>query len=309
MKRIIVVAVSLAFALALTSCDRAAIGREKARLSGEPMESFDESPSAKEALADRSSGADDGQAGQTGESASAGSVALPSARMVIKSASLSVRVKDVPAAYARAIQIAEASGGFVQSSTQYQEGGGSAEVIIRVPPRGFLPLLASLEALGSPESKSISGEDVTEEYYDLSAELENQLEVRDRLFQLLRQAKKVEEAIAVEQQLERIGGNVNRIRGRMKYLQAMVGMSTVTLGLSTDERPSAEPFLNWRMIGHGFFRAAQVLVRALFVVLQVLVVAIPLLIIAGAAAWGILLLVRAAKARGVGRRSKPSARR
>jgi hypothetical protein len=150
---------------------------------------------------------------------------------------------------------------------------------------------------------------VTEEYYDLSAELENQLEVRDRLFQLLRQAKKVEDAIAVEQQLERIGGNVNRIRGRMKYLQAMVGMSTVTLGLSTDERPSAEPFVNWRMIGHGFFRAAQVLVRALFIVLQVLVVAIPLLIIAGAAAWGILLLVRAAKARGVGRSSKPPARR
>jgi len=308
MKKITVVMASFAVALVLMSCGRAAVGRESDKLVERPMASLEEAPApAKtDTEASRSSRAADTAAGAGG---AMGSVSLPISRMVIKTASLSVRVEDVAAAYAKAIRIAEASGGFIQESEQYQEGGGSAEVIIRIPPRGFLPLIAALEALGTPESKSISGEDVTEEYYDLSAELENQLGVRDRLFQLLRQAKKVEEAIAVEQQLERIGGNVNRIKGRMKYLETMVGMSTVTLGLSTEERPSAEPFINWRMIGHGFFRAAQVLVQALFVVLQVLVVAIPLTAIAGVIAWGIILLVRTAKARGIGRRTKPPARR
>jgi hypothetical protein len=228
----------------------------------------------------------------------AGSVAnLPQERMVIKSATLAVRVNDVTSAFARAVQLAETSGGYIQTSTESAEGGERADVTIRVPPHGFLPLLASLEALGIPSTKTISGEDVTQEYYDLSGELENQVEVRGRLFQLLKQAVKVTDAIAVEEQLERIGANVNRIKGRMKYLETMTGMSTISLSLYSDARPASEGFLNWSVVGHGFFRAAQILVEAFFVLLQVLVVAIPLALVLGAAAWGVVLLVRLVRAR------------
>jgi hypothetical protein len=66
----------------------------------------------------------------------------------------------------------------VQTSTESQDGGERADVTIRVPLHGFLPLIASLEALGVPSSKTISGEDVTQEYYDLKGELQNQMEVR-----------------------------------------------------------------------------------------------------------------------------------
>jgi hypothetical protein len=217
---------------------------------------------------------------------------LPQERMVIKSATLAVRVRDVRAAYARAVQLAEAGGGYVQTSTESEEGGERADVTIRVPPHGFLPLIASLGALGTVTTKTISGEDVTQEYYDLGAELDNQMEVRGRLFQLLKQAVKVQDAIAVEEQLERIGANVNRIKGRMKYLETMTGMSTITVTLYSEERAAAEGFINWSLVGHGFFRAAQILVEAFFVILQVLVVAIPLLVVLGAAAWGGILLVR-----------------
>lgn len=212
--------------------------------------------------------------------------------MVIKSATLAVRVASVASAFARAVQLADANGGYVQSSTQSEEGGERADVTIRVPPHGFLPLIASLEALGATTTKTISGEDVTQEYYDLSAELDNQAQVRSRLFQLLRQAVKVTDAIAVEEQLERVGANINRIQGRMKYLQTMTGMSTVTVSLYGEERAASEGFINWSFVGHGFFRAAQILVSAFFVLLQVLVVAIPLAFVLGAIAWGVVLLVR-----------------
>ncbi len=303
------VLVLLAAGLGLAGCSRAAAGADRMSAPSRAEAALsEEAPAPME----KSRAADMDAVEKGGPAAPASSSALPStspARMVIKSASLSVRVRDVAAAYAKAVQIAEGRGGFVQASAQYREGGESAELTIRVPPAGFLPLLAALEGLGTTEEKSISGQDVTEEYYDLSADLENQGEVRDRLFQLLRQAKKVEDAIAVEQQLERIGGNINRIKGRMKYLETMVGMSTVTLGLYTEERPAAEPFVNWRMIGHGFFRAAQVLVRSLFVVLQVLVVAVPLLVIAAVIAWGVVLLARLARARGWTGKRRPPARR
>jgi hypothetical protein len=231
----------------------------------------------------------------------------PQARMVIKTASISILVKDVESAFTRAVQLAEGSGGFVQSSARSKEGGERADLTFKVPPDGFLPFIAALEALGAEESKSISGQDVTEEYYDLEGELENLVQVRGRLFQLLDQAKKVDDAIQVEQQLERIGANVNLVKGRMKYLQTMVGMSTVNLTLASEARPASERFMNWSYIGHGFVVAARVLVQILFFVLQALVVLIPLAAIGAAAAWTTIRIIRA---RGRARvEKKPSGKR
>jgi hypothetical protein len=234
--------------------------------------------------------ADEGSA--AGFAAFEPSTSLPAARMVIKTAALSVRVKDVPNANTRAIQLAEAGGGYVQSSSQYVEGGERADLTIRVPPEGFLPLIASLEAIGTVDAKSISGEDVTEEYYDLEARLENLTQVRSRLFALLDRAVKVTDAVEVERELERVGGEVNQIKGRMKYLQNMAGLATVNLSLYTDEKPAAVPFVNWAMIGNGFVVAARWLVQALFFILQMLVVLVPLGAIGCAAAYGIIRLLR-----------------
>ena len=293
MKRIPLVVAAALCLVALMQCS-AGSGRPTARENGSQAEGAlrSEAPAPSPENKDLSDKAVDALKPAP---SSAGYDALPQERMVIKSATLQVRVKNVSSAFSRAIQLAETSGGYIQASTESQEEGERADVTIRVPPHGFLPLITSLEALGTVDSKGISGEDVTQEYYDLAGELQNQMEVRGRLFQLLKQAAKVKDAIDVEEQLERIGANVNRIKGRMKYLETMTGMSTISLSLYSDARPATEGFINWSMIGHGFFRAAQILVNALFVVLQCLVVAIPLAVIGGAIAWGIVLLVRAVR--------------
>jgi hypothetical protein len=238
-----------------------------------------------------------GLASKSEDARSGSALELPQARMVIKTASVSLRVRNVDAAFARAVQLTEESGGYVQSSTQSVEGGDRADLTLRVPPGRFLPLIATLETLGTEGSKSIGGEDVTQEFYDLDAELQNKTEVRARLFQLLDRAAKVSDAIQVEEQLERVGADVNRIKGRMKYLQTMVGLSTVNLSLYSEARPSAEEFLNWSLVGNGFVVAARVLVRALFFILQALVVIIPLGAVGGAIAWGVVVVLRRRRAK------------
>jgi hypothetical protein len=276
-------------ALVLAGCGAAASGKSDG-LGGVFLS---EAPAAPAAEAKRSADADSSGFSTPSTTTSP----LPAARMVIKTAALSVRVKDVAGANTRAIQLAEAAGGFVQSSSQWEEGGVRADLTLRVPPEGFLPLMKSLAALGKVEGESISGEDVTEEYYDLDARLENLGQVRSRLFALLDRAAKVTDAIEVEQQLERVGGEINQIKGRMKYLQNMAGMATINLALYTDEKPAAEPFINWAMIGGGFVTAARWLVQALFFILQALVVLIPIAAIGGAAAFGMVRLVRYVRAR------------
>ena len=54
-----------------------------------------------------------------------------------------------------------------------------------------------------------------------------------------------------------VGANVNRLKGRMKYLETMTGMSTISLSLYGEERAVPEGFINWSLVGHGFWRAAR----------------------------------------------------
>lgn len=112
MKKIVAVVGALCLLLALSGCaERAGKFVPKSTAAEETSHSAPASPE-KTAVAT--------------SQASAGTMSLPQARMVIKTASLSVRVKDVPAAYGRAIQLAEGSGGFVQTSSQSQEDGDRA---------------------------------------------------------------------------------------------------------------------------------------------------------------------------------------
>jgi len=220
---------------------------------------------------------------------------LPSTRMIIKTAALSVRVKNVDEAYDRAIVLVEAGGGYILSGTISEAEGASANITIKVHPRRFTSLISKLEELGTVEYKNISGEDVTEEYFDLQAELATQLALKDRLFDLLKKAKNVAEAIQVEQELQRVDYNVNRIKGRMKYLEQMVAESTITLSMYSESYTPRTPFVNWDRIGQGFRTAGQILVYLFFGLLQVLIVLIPIAVIVLLIVWLVIRIVRKRK--------------
>lgn len=291
--------------LALASC-----GRSESAAPGGLRYAADKLKTADDALPAAPSAVQASVAAKDRAEESAGPAnGIPAARMVIKTAALSVKVKDVDAAYTSAVELAERKGGYVQSSSRSEENGTRAEVSLRIPPEGFLPLLSSLEGLGEPIRKDISGQDVTEEYFDLKAELENEREVRARLFELLKKAATVKDAILVETELERVGAVVNRIVGRMKFLETMVGMSTVDLTLFEEATysPVRETFLNWSGVARGFWRAAQILVEAFFFILQSLVVLLPLAAVVTAVVIGIRRLLRARRARKAQRKAKGNA--
>ena len=74
-------------------------------------------------------------------------------------------------------------------------------------------------------------------------------------------------------------------------------LATVNLSIYSEARPAAEEFINWSIIGHGFVTAARVLVRAFFFILQALVVLIPLGVLGGGIAWGVVAALRARRKR------------
>lgn len=78
---------------------------------------------------------------------------------------------------------------------------------------------------------NIAGEDVTEEYVDVEAQLKNKTVLRDRLQKLLETATKVEDILSIETKLNRVQGDIESMEARIRSLKGKVDMATINLYL------------------------------------------------------------------------------
>lgn len=155
--------------------------------------------------------------------------AVRSDRMLIWNASLSLDVADVTEAAAEAARIVEASGGYVERKRDTDDD--SASLDLRVPADAFKSTVGSLEALGKVTYRSVSAEDVTEEYVDVEARLKNKKALRDRLTELLDKAVDVEDILALETELNRVQSDIDSMEARIKSLKGQVDLATIHLSL------------------------------------------------------------------------------
>jgi hypothetical protein len=109
-------------------------------------------------------------------------------------------------------------------------------IIIRVPVAKYHDALNKVAKLGDVLNREETVEDVTEQFLDMQTRLRNARAMRDRLEQLLAQAKNVKEALAVEKELGRITTDIERMEGRLKRLRELISFSTITVQFKA--RPS-----------------------------------------------------------------------
>lgn len=148
-------------------------------------------------------------------------------RMVIFTAKLRLEVEDVDLTVYEIRLIAEDCGGFVAGmSTSRSEWG---VMTLRVPQDEFYDAIEEVEALGEVEERELKGEDITETYVDLEAQLVNLEREEERLVEILDIARNVEEVLKVESQLSRVRGKIESITGEMKYLEGRVELATITV--------------------------------------------------------------------------------
>jgi hypothetical protein len=168
-------------------------------------------------------------------------------RMIVKTASLTVQVEDVAAAEVALRKLAESSGGFVVESSQVRGDDGDGprvNITFRVPAERFDETLAAVEKMARRVLyRSVRGEDVTEEFVDLDARRRNLEASRARLLALLEKATDVAGAVEANKALTEVQGELERIAGKMKYLQRSATLSSVSVELTRD--PSLVPQAGW----------------------------------------------------------------
>jgi hypothetical protein len=123
--------------------------------------------------------------------------------------------------------IAEEKGYIVGTQTQPDPHGVKVGTVsFKVPADKFDETITALGKLGTVENLTISGNDVSQQYVDLRARLQNQERQRDALLQLLAQAKTVQETIAIQQQLGSVTETIERLKGQIQFLESVTDYST-----------------------------------------------------------------------------------
>lgn len=163
-----------------------------------------------------------GEAPRTAAPAPTAAAAEPARidRKIIFHGSLSLQVPDPEAPEREMRRIVEAVAGWVHKI----EG---TTFTLRVPAEKFHATLDQLSRLGRLLDRRVSGTDVTEEFLDLQVRIDNAESVRKRLIALLEKALMVKEAIEVERELARLSEEIERMKGRLKYLGEHSAHSTI----------------------------------------------------------------------------------
>lgn len=212
-------------------------------------------------------------------------------RLIIRTGNMGLVVSDTEEAMADITHMVEQNGGWVVSANlyQYNEKAKSGEITMRVPASGFNSAMAALKEMAvKVQHENVSGQDVTEEFVDLEARLANLEATAVRVRAFLDEAETVEEALAVNQELSRLDGEIEVIKGRMKYLSQSAAYSTITVSLTPDIAAQPVQVAGWQPTG-----VAKEAVEALIGTLQGLatfaiwlaIYILPIALIIGVPAW------------------------
>jgi hypothetical protein len=209
--------------------------------------------------------------------------------MLIKDAALELYVKDINLAVDRVTQLAADQGGYIiNSQITTRDDDQYALLKLGIPSQEFEHTLNELRKISEQViSETASGQDVGAEYTDLKSRLANLEATAARVRQFLEQANTVEESLRINQTLSELEGQIEQVKGQMRYYEGRAAFSTVTVSL-TDQPPASipTPVPGWDP-ANTLGNASSVLVKLLQVVVDVLIwLAVllgPLALVAGAA--------------------------
>jgi len=214
---------------------------------------------------------------------------------IVRDGTISLSVPDgsFGTKLARVVAIAHANGGFVLSSQT--EGSTTGTLTIRVPAAHFDDAIGQVGSLGTVESSSVTGKDVTNEFVDYKAHVENLAGRRTVLRALLARTTTIGESLTVVNQLEDVQLQIDQIHGQLRFLNNQVAESTLTVDLREQSAPAGENRINEGIQNPSLSQALDRAVQGFFGILATIIVGLgyllPLAVMAGLVA-GVVTLVR-----------------
>lgn len=161
--------------------------------------------------------------------------------MLIYEAQVGLMVEEsrLPDTIEKIIDAAETKGGYLVSR-------GDQAVSVRVPSQQLRAVMAELAPLGQVVRRSVTAQDVSDQFHDLEVRLRSLEAVRDRLQQFLSRASNMSEAMTIAAQLDQVAQQIDQVKGQMQLLRTRSAYSLLQVTLQAKPRavvvtPQEEP--------------------------------------------------------------------
>jgi hypothetical protein len=217
-------------------------------------------------------------------------------RQIIYDSTLRMVVEDFADIPQRVEKLVQEAGGFVAHSNVQGLAGRPRRGTwkIRLPVADYSNFIERARTLGEVQSLTADSQDVSEQYYDLESRIRNKRKEEERLIKLLEESTgKLTDILQVEKELSRVREELERMQGRMRVLQDLVSLATVTLEIHEEKGyvPPENPTFLAR-IGRTFSRSWETLVVTAQTASVVVVALAPWIVSLGIPGWGFVWLVR-----------------
>ncbi len=184
----------------------------------------------------RQDGAGGGSAADAGSAPKSPKTKTPRLRpeALIRTASLTVRVKDVPKALDAARHTAEDAGGYVgdESTSRDADGHERTRLVLRVPGDHYDEVMTGLQGTGKLVSRVSKAEDVTDQVVDIDSRVKSQRASVARIRALMDRATQLSDVVSLEGELSSREADLESLLARQASLKDRTTMATITLSLS-----------------------------------------------------------------------------
>ena len=176
--------------------------------------------------------------------------------MIVYNGNLEVKVSKLKESADNALKLIEQYQGYMSNMQEYNyETSQSVSITARVPAIKVIQFSEDVKKLGEVISFRLTGDEVTEEYFDLKARLEALRISEARLKEMLSRSGKLSDLLEIERELSNKQSQMNQVTGRMKYLEDRSAMATVDISLVTEAPPPPPSIQFSRDFGQVFSQA------------------------------------------------------
>ena len=202
--------------------------------------------------------------GALGSAADTVSPEVDTSQKLIKRVDMDAETEDLEALLPQLLAEISALGGYVESQEIFNGSSyasyryRNARLTIRVPAENLDGLVAQVKGASNVVSYNESVEDVTLAYVDMETRILVLETERDRLLELMEQAKTMSDLLEIEARLTDVRSTLESINSQLRVLQNQVSYATIELYINQVKAyTEVEEQTVWQRIGSGFKKNLQ----------------------------------------------------
>ena len=165
------------------------------------------------------------------------SSARTSDRTVIQNSTLSLLVNNVEEVKNTILTKTRELGGFMVSvNVNNPQDAATATITVRVPSTKLENAVKEFRGFAiRVTSEYLSGEDVTDEYTDIQAQMATLLTTKEKFEEIFDKATIIQDILNVQRELINLQSQIDSLKGQQLYIERNAEMARITIYLSTDE--------------------------------------------------------------------------